>query len=229
MAVLSAMQSAALRLIGRKPTTFFGATGQFEAEICDWVNEVAQDIARYQDWQILQRVTTLTGDGSTTEFSLPVDYDRMLQNASVQDLRNWVWGYFGFTNINSYLFEKARGFTPYPGGWIIYGGKMHFSPAPMSSGATFPYITNHIVTANDATPKTAFTADTDSFVLPERLITLALVWRWRENKKLDASGDQEAFIKAMDEYAAKDKGAQIQRFGTRRRFPNTSIAYHGIG
>src|SRR3546814_5464552 len=51
----------------------------------------------------------------------------------------------------------------------------------------------------------------DTFLLPERLLTLGLVWRWRENKKLDATGDQEAFIKALDEYAAKDKGSRVIR------------------
>ncbi|WP_030538366.1 hypothetical protein [Sphingobium sp. DC-2] len=228
MAILPALQSAALRLIGRKPTVFFGAAGNFEAEVCDWANEVAQDIAKYQDWQALQRVWTVTGDGSTTEFPLPPDYDRMLQNASLQDLQNWAWGYSGFTDINSFLFDQARGFTPYPGGWIIYGNQLRFSPAPQASGATFPYISNQIATAADTSPKSAFTSDTDSFVLPERLLTLGIVWRWRENKGLDATGDQEAFIKALDEYAAKDKGSQIQRFGGTRRIPNTSLAYSGI-
>lgn len=229
MAILSAMQSAALRLIGRKPAVFFGASDQFEAEICDWANEVAQDIAKYQDWQALQRVMTLAGDGSSTEFNLPADYDRMLVNSSVQDLQNWVWGYFGFSDINSFLFEEARGFTPYPGGWIIYGNKLRFSPAPQGGGATFPYISNQWASGSDGTAKSAFTDDTDSFALPERLLTLGLVWRWRENKKLDASGDQEAFIKALDEYGSKDKGSQILRFGSRRRIPNTSLAYYGIG
>lgn len=229
MAILQAMQSAALRLISRKPAGFFGASGTFEQELCDWVNEVAQDIAKYQDWQALQKTFTVTGNGSATEFDLPADYDRMNLDAAVQDLRNWVWGYFAFSDINSFLFEEARGFTPYPGGWIIYGNKLRFSPAPPSSGATFPYIGNSLAQASDGTPKVQFTADTDTFALPERLLTLGLVWRWRENKKLDASGDQEAFIKALDEYAAKDRGSRIIRFGGPIRRPNTSLAYAGIG
>lgn len=228
MAILLAMQSASLRLIGRKPAGFFGASGGFEAEICDWANEVAQDIAKYQDWQALQKTFNVTGNGSDTEFDLPADYDRMNLNASVQDLQNWVWGYFGFSDINTFLFEEARGFTPYPGGWIIYGNKLRFSPAPSGDGATFPYMSNSLVVAADNTPKTDFTSDTDGFALPERLLTLGIVWRWRENKKLDATGDQEAFVKALDEYAAKDKGSRIMRFGSVRRLPNTSLAYTGI-
>src|SRR3546814_14852216 len=65
----------------------------------------------------------------------------------------------------------------------------------------------------------------DTFLLPERLLTLGLVWRWRENKKLDATGDQEAFIKALDEYAAKDKGSRVIRSRSRLRLPGTHIAW----
>lgn len=228
MTVLQAMQSAALRIIGRKPAGFFGASGQFEAELCDWANEVAQDIAKYQDWQALQKTFTVVGDGSATEFDMPADYDRMNISADVQDLSNWVWGYFSFSDINSFLFEQARGFTPYPGGWIIYGGKIRFSPAPPASGATFPYISNAVVTASDGAAKTQITADTDTFFLPDRLLTLGIVWRWRENKGL-ATNDEAAFVKALDEYAGKDRGSRIIRFGGAGRMPNTSLAYTGIG
>lgn len=226
MAILAAMQSAGLRLIGQRPSTFFGGAGQFEAEICDLVNEVAVDVSKYRDWQALIRIGTVTGDGDETSFDLPDDYDRMLQNAAVADLSSWFWGFGAYTDINAFLFAEARGFNPFPGGWIIYGNQLRFSPAPATAQvATFPYITRNYATAFSTAPKAAFTADDDSFVLPERLLTLGLVWRWRENKKLDASGDQEAFVKALDEYAAKDPGARVYRANARRSFPGTRPAY----
>lgn len=226
MAILDAMQKAGLRLIGRKPATFFGASDQFEAEICDWTNEVAQDIAKYQDWQALCSVHTITGDGATEDFSLPADYDRMLINSDVQDLNNWLWGYTAFNDMNQFLYHQSRGFGPWPGGWIIYGNKIRFSPAPAAGeSATFPYIRKGWAIGSDATVKLAFDADTDGFALDERLLTLGLVWRWRENKKLDASGDQEAFIKALDEYAAKDRGARPIARNSRRFVAGTRPAW----
>src|SRR3546814_15691620 len=99
--------------------------------------------------------------------------------------------------------SDLRGFTGSPGGWIIYADKIRFSPPPASgAAATFPYISKRW--ARDAGTdgyKAAFTSDSDTFLLPERLLTLGLVWRWRENKKLAATGDQEAFIKALEKYA----------------------------
>lgn len=228
MAILAALQSATLRVVGQRPTAFFGGSETIAVEMSDLANEVAQDVSKYQDWQALIRIGTITGDGSQTDFALPDDYDRMLQNASVQDLGSWFWGYHAYTDINGFLFDEARAFNAYPGGWIIYANQLRFSPVPAAAqSASFPYITKKWAIDASTTPKEAFTADTDTFALPERLLTLSLVWRWRENKKLDATGDQEAFIKALDEYAAKDKGARTFRRNSHRFFPGTYPAWPG--
>lgn len=224
MTVASAMQSAALRLMGRRPSVFFASDEQFEAELCDLVNEAAQDIAKYADWQALMRVATITGDGTTEAFDVPADYDRMPVTGGVQDSGSWLFGYFGYGDINSFLFAQARGFQPNPGGWIIYGDQMRFAPAPTSS-ATFPYITKNWARPSSGPDKPAFTDDADTFLLPERLLTLWLVWRWRENKKLDASGDQESFVKALDEYAVRDRGTRSYSRSSRRAIPGTHLAW----
>lgn len=224
--ILTAMQSAAIRLMGQKPQTFFGASQKFEIELTDLVNEISRDVAQYQDWQALTKVATLNGDGGVTEFTLPSDYDRQLLDADVQRSTASLWGYSHFSNINDFLHTQSTGPNLQPGGWIIYGGQMRFSPAP-SGEARFPYITKNRVLGDDGVYKSSFDADTDTFLLPERLLTLGLVWRWRENKKLSAEGDQEAFIKALDEYAAKDKGSNIIRRNGRRRGFNTRLSYTG--
>lgn len=197
--------------------------------MCDLVNEAAQDIAKYHDWQALQRVTTVPGDGTATEFNLPADYDRMLISSSVQDAKGWLFGYFQYGDINSFMFAKARGFQPNPGGWIIYGNKLRFAPAPSAgNSASFPYISKNWAHPSSGPDKAAFTDDADEFLLPERLLTLWLVWRWRENKKLDASGDQESFVKALDEYAARDRGARSYARSSRRAIAGTHLAWPGV-
>src|SRR3546814_230788 len=135
MAILTALQSAAIRLIGRKPSTVYGASGTFEMEIADLANEVAQDVAKYQDWQALVRVANITGNGEVEEFALPSDYDRMLVGGAVQDLDSWAWGYHAYGDINAFLYAQERGFTGSPGGWIIYADKIRFSPPPASGAA----------------------------------------------------------------------------------------------
>lgn len=227
MAILAAMQSAALRVTGDRPTVFFGSTRKTEQELADLANEVAADIAKSHDWQALTSVRTMNGDGTTVLFNLPGDYDRMLVNTDIQDTTSWAWGYRHITDMNDFLYWQARDFQPSPGGWTIYGNAMHFVPAPPDGqNAVFPYISRFYARDSGTQAlKGAFDADTDTFLLPERLLTLGLVWRWRENKGLPFDGDQEAFMKAISEYAAKDRGSSVYRRRPRMTFPGTALAW----
>lgn len=228
MTILTAMQSAAMRLVGQRPSVFFASSEQFELELVDLVNEAAIDIVRYTDWQGLVSIANLTGDGVSEEFALPAGYDRMMLTADVQDLNNWVWGYCRTESIDQFLWMKARGWGPYPGVWIITDNKFQLYPAPSAGQlATFPYISKNYARGDDSSPKPEFTADTDTFAINggERLLTLWLVWRWRENKKLDATGDQENFVKALDELAAKDRGSRVYRSRVARNFGNVRTAW----
>jgi hypothetical protein len=211
--ILTAMQSAAIRLLGRRPDSFFGApSGRvFELELTDLVNEVAKDILKSHDWQGLMKFAPIEADGTQTDFDLPEDYDRMLVRSDVVEDTGWFWGYQQVTDVNDFTYWADRGFTITPGVWTLYGNQLHFAPAP-TIDAQYPYISSYYARDTSSLAlKPAFTADTDEFLLPERLLTLGLVWRWRENKKLDWSGDQEAFTKAISEYAAKDKGSRMYR------------------
>lgn len=227
MAILPALQSAAIRLVGRKPGTFYGSPNAFELEISDLANEVAADAARYQDWQALIRFATITADGVTADFALPADYGRQLIASDMASVSGWSGSFDRITDPNAFRYGQARDYAPFPGGWTLYGDMLRFAPPP-TQDLTFPYITANYARALDGTPKPAFDADTDVFSLPERLLTLGLVWRWRENKKLDASGDQEAFVKALDEYAASDKGSRVIRKSARRHIPGTYPAWPGV-
>lgn len=226
MTILTAMQSAAIRLVGYKPSVFFSSQNKFEQEIVDLVNEVAKDCVASDDWQALTKIYNINADGVQTDFDFPSDYERQLLNSDIQDFTNWAWGYQHLTDINDFAFRRARGFEPYPGAWIIYDNQFHFAPAPSAgNSASFPYISNNYATGVDNTSKSAFTSDDDNFVLSERMLTLGLIWRWRENKKLDYTGDFEQFQKCVDELMTKDKGSRIIRGYRRWSGVNARIAY----
>lgn len=231
MTVRDALQSASKKLIGRAPATFFDSTNAFEIQLADMANEVAADIAKYQDWQALIRTRTFDGDGITTEFAFPADYDRMMLTSRFQDDSSWAWSYEQVLNIDDFFTAQTMGFGTSRGVWTIYENKFHFYPAPQAGQqARFTYVSKFW--ASDAgTPKEQFTHDSDEFLLTDRLLMLGLVWRYRENKGLDASGAQEAFIKALDEYGGKDRGPFVMRnHGRSSLMGNTYPAWpHPLG
>ncbi len=215
MTLLTALQSASIRLMGRRPNAFASSTSKFELELMDLANEVATDIMKSHEWQALKRVHTITGDGTGVAFPLPADFDRFLLDTDMigRDAR-WGQWFSKCDDINEFTSRSTGEWeTSWPGLWTVYGNQIRFVPAPEDERVLpFPYITKNYVKGD----KASFTSDTDEFVLSERLLTLGLVWRWRENKKLDYTGDFEAFQKAFGEESAKDGGNSIYRSGNRR-------------
>lgn len=232
MTILTAFQSAAIRLIGSKPASFFSSSDTFQMEMQVVANEVARDIAKSHDWQAMVSTYTLTGDGTTTDFPLPPDYDRMLADTEIYDQTNWAWGYNHILSENEWLYLKIRNWAWItPGAWIIYGGQFHFQPAPTTGAlAEFMYIGKNIIQSAAGDPKAEFTTDTDVFVLDERLLMLGMVWKWRELKQLDATAAEADFRKAFDEIAGKDGGPKIIRSRPRWRPLRGRFAYPwGLG
>lgn len=226
--IKDAMQKAAVRLFGRKPQVFFGSSEQFELELADLVNEVAVEICKYHDWQALTKVHSIQGDGVTNEFSLPVDYDRQLLYTVLQDLDHWLWGYTHVSDINTFLSMEYLTFGTNPGLWTMYDNKLHFIPAPQDqNNATFPYISLNYAVSENGQRKKEFTDDSDEFIIRggERLLTLGLIWKWRENKKVDYTGDQENFTLAIDQLAARDKGSNVYRQYSASNFRGVRTSY----
>src|SRR3546814_17263920 len=88
---------------------------------------------------------------------------------------------------------------------------MRFTPPP-TGDASFPYISkNYALDSGTLEAKPQFDADTDEFLLIDtntakgrRVITLGLVWRWREMKKLNFAGDQEDFTRSEARRVGKE-------------------------
>lgn len=226
--LLAAMQDAAVRLVSRRPTVFFTSASTFEMEIASLTTEVGAEVAEHADWQALTRISTMTGDGSTTEFPLPPDYDRMLIRSDMLDSQSWAWGYERVNDINDWLLREARGITSSPGSWILYGNEFRFLPAPPTGQtAQFPYISKHFATGESGAGKSRFTADSDTFFAGDRLMTLGLVWMWRKSKQFEWAADHEAYLEALEKAASRDKGSRIIRTG-RMRVPGAFRAAYPL-
>lgn len=223
MTVLDACKSAATKLNQARPTTVFGSSLPFAQELGDLANEAATAIAKAHEWQVLTKKATLTGDAVTTAFSLPSDYDRLPLKA------NLLTSQFSSPltqarDLDEWLDFQLRPFIGAPGYWMILGGQVQVVPA-IATGTTaqYYYIGNQIVAGG----KTAFASDTDAFLLPERLLTLGIVWRWKAQKGLEYAEHLRNFEIAFSEEAGRDKGARILSMGRRRITYGADLAYPG--
>lgn len=223
MTVLTAIQEACTSGIAlAKPSSVFGSSVREHLELASLVQEVAEMIISSYEWQVLNRIATITGDGSTEDFDLPSDYDRMLQKSQlwtstletplspVSDRDEWLG-----LDIQSFDFVVNA--------WIIYGGQVHIKPAVANAATVkYWYQSTLCITNAAATNIAEFTDDGDTFRLSERLLKLGLIYKWREMKGLPYAENMADYEMEKAKLIARDKGSRIIRIG-RPSLPRDAI------
>jgi hypothetical protein len=86
---------------------------------------------------------------------------------------------------------------------------LHIFPAPTAADTiTYDYIINTPVLAVDGTTyKTAFSVDTDSYVLGDRILRLGIVWRYLQTKGRDYAEDLKNYELALAALFRAGRGA----------------------
>lgn len=215
MTVLTCFKSASRRLLSQDQGSLFTGSDPFQIKFLEILSEAIQDIAQAHDWNDLTKLCTLTTDGSTADFALPADYDRMPIKADVHS-SIWSVNYEPVKDNDEWI--QLQRFMPstIPGYWIIYGGQMHLLPTPrVNENPCFWYISINIVRGSDGTLKSAFTSDDDSFVLDEQLLLLCAIWRWKQAEGLDYQEDMRNYEIRLSQLAAKDQGSKPIRSNRR--------------
>jgi len=223
MTILSVCQEAAIELSQTEPQSVFSTTDTFAKELRVQANKSAVAIMKAYDWQALTKRATITGDGSDTSFDLPSDYDRMALKTNLASSASNI-DLVKATDLDQWDYFLNHFSTTVPGYWMVLGGQLQVTPAPgVGVVHSYYYISNNIISG----PKSAFAADTDTFVLPERLLTLSIIWRWRASKRLEYAEDMQNFEIAMGEETARDKGSRVLIAGRQRVPYNVKAAYPG--
>lgn len=212
MTVLAAAQAAGLRLLGTKPSSLFSAPDQFAQELADLAGDVATEIVDAHDWQALKVLAELAGDGATIALDLPADFGRLVKAPKIHSKLYPLTDFCAAPDEDEWLRLVDLGFAATPGTWILLGGKMNVYPAmPVGEKARFYYIKARPVRSVAGEAKPSFTADTDEFVLPQRLLELGLIWRWRAQKRMEYAEDMANYGLVLERAIAADKGGKLLR------------------
>ena len=131
-------------------------------------------------------VGVLTGDGTTTAFDLPRDYDRMLKAAELRSSRTS--RHSGHRRQRPVAGYGNRQFNQVAGMWTIHGGQIHVRPAS-SPGKKVNF--SHVERMGQRRPGVTEECllDTDLFRLSESL-RARMIWKWRAQKGLPYAQDQ---------------------------------------
>jgi hypothetical protein len=227
MTILSAIQDACTSGIALdKPTSVVGSATREHLELASIAQEMAEMIANSHEWEAFNTLATITGDGSTEDFDMPSDYDRMLTKSQLWS-SSLETPLTPISDRDRWLELDIKTFDFVVNAWIKYGGQIHIKPALANAvTAKYWYQSNKIIVAADGTTtKTDITSDTDVFRLDERLLKLGVVWKWREMKGLSYAEDLNTYERLLAKRINQDKGSRMIRVGRVRMPGDAKVAY----
>ena len=224
MSVLSVCQRVALRIGLEKPTAVYASTDRTYEVLGDLANECAERIMRANDWQLLMRRATITGDGATTAFDLPGDYDRMVAKTNLWS-SSLEAALTRIHDIDRWNGLETQDVDFLINSWIVYGGQLHVRPA-LDTGvtATYYYVSNLYANDGSANVET-FDADDDTFRLDDQLLKLAMIWQWRESKGQPYAEDLANYERLLAKRIDRDRGSRTLRIGPQRLPGGVRTAY----
>lgn len=221
MSVLSTVQAACTSLDLEVPTVLYSSTDRTWVEMSVLVNTCAQQILEEYDWQRLIKTHTVTGDGVLSYFLLPSDYDRMVKDANLWSDQYRLTQSQQLQDFNEWLQLQTEGVETWSPRWMLFGGNLNVLPVlPSGQTLSFGYISNAIVNNGAAS---VFAADTDTFVLDERLLRLSIIWNWKKAKGFDFQVEAAEYAEAMNRARFKDVGARQSIINGRGAYPYANM------
>lgn len=229
MTILSVCQNAALAIGVERPDAVMASTTRSLQELASLAQKCARMIAfeTGHDWTALKTLATIAGDGATLSHDLPSDYKRMLKKATVWSSADPFMPFTHYADTDEWLGYQLQALTPVTGAWTLIGSKIELrrggssTPIPDGETAKFYYITDLIVSPS----KTTFTADSDTFVLDENVLELALIYRWKQGKGQDYAEELSDYQDALAQAIGSDKGSNILKVGRRSIASTAGYAY----
>lgn len=157
---------------------------------------------------------TVTLTFGKTKYPMPSDYMRMINRTQFDRSRRWAlagpataqeWEWLQ----NSYISTGPRI------RYRIFGGYVQTWPVIATNDViSFEYQSNgYAIDATTGLGKTAFTADTDTYPWPDRLMQLAVKWRYLNQRGFDATSAFDEFQRLFDISRATDASAATLSMG----------------
>lgn len=233
MSLLTIVNAAQAMLNLPVSTTVVGNTGQAQKQLLALANMDGKLTADEFAWQRLIRETSFTTvateEQTDASAELPEDLGWIIDETLFN--RSAIQQIHGPLASREWQERKAFGVNVAPSQYRIRGNSFWFLPAP-TAGQTiyYEYVSSYFCESSGGTAQALWTADTDVARIPETVLTLGLVWRWKAAKGMEHSGDYNAWVEAKERAAARSgakrkltvTGPSVPKNGNRGSIPEGS-------
>lgn len=205
------------------PSSWAGAIDAEHVEIRDdFLVETAEEILDRLDLPSpIGSTYTITGDGSGS-YSLPTDFSRLTRDPmAVYESTTIRRALIGVTDDNSWQYLQDIGTTGAERFYRITGFPEEYTMEIYRDPSTpitvyVNYVTDKWVgtpNAGTQTPTSSFTADTQTLLLPRRLVEAGTIARWRERYGVVSDDKRMEFESLITRYSNDSRNRRSVRFG----------------
>lgn len=213
MTLLTALNRAQRRLSLAVTSTIIADGQETQNLLWELANVEAEEVisrAEY-DFPALKRTksftmttgATLQASGKPSDMKRPISdtfWNRSTDRKIIGPIDDVDWAIANGVPITTGITQYAM---------LRYDG-LHIWPAPTAADtAAYDYVLNTPILAVDGTTyRTSFAADTDTYLLGDRLLVLGVVWRYKADKGRDYAEDLKSYEIALQQEASAGKGSR---------------------
>jgi hypothetical protein len=149
-----------------------------------------------------------------TKYSIPADYARMINRTQYDKSRRWALA--GPATAQEWEWLQSSYISTGPRiRYRIFGGYIQTWPVIATNDLiSFEYVSNgYAIDFTTGAGKTSFTADTDTYVWPDRLMQLAVKWRYLNQRGFDSTSAFSEYEALYGIAKATDAGASTLSMG----------------
>lgn len=164
------------------PAVIIGNNDDVAKQILQAVKNSIIELSRGYQWQELQKEYTFASVISQANYSLPNDFDRLVNDTFWNKDQHRALIGATTAEIWRILKDSATLGVGVEEFYRIRNNEIVIHQTPtVAENYVFEYITKNIVKSSANTPQTGFLADTDIPVIDEYIVKLDTTWRWLKN------------------------------------------------
>lgn len=216
MAILQIVQGAALRCnFGTVPSSAVSSTDTNVQQLVAFAQDTGRELLERYGWNGLKIKATVTGDGSSTLWTLPNDWmrlcpsDKSPMGALVSSARPTI-PLVG--PVNDEWLNQMKALPAYPAYpvWRLINTNLEIWPALASAEVvTFWYFTKAWIINAAGNQSNVFTNDTDACLIDEDIIMKGAIWQWKRAKGLDYAEEFRTFQNAVERNAGQQDNERV--------------------
>lgn len=170
------------------------------------LNQVGKTLAKRGEWSLIKKDRSFTAVAAQLQLDPPTDFDRFCENVDLMHV-GMRMAMTGPLTASDWVRVVVDNHTHRPGYWMMVGGKINVWPVPTTADSfRYFYMSKNWVKSDDGVGKAAFSADADAPLIPEEILRLHLLWRWKSSKGLDYAEDMATAERETDQAISRDRG-----------------------